>query len=465
MTLQPHRLPEAMLTALAAGAGGPQAMRALADIQLSRNRMFARTIVELARRTGHPQAGEAGEAYRLLAEVEQVAPAAVRDVLCYPTVAAWMSGTASLLRGTTSGSAPNPGWLGSVVAAAAVRARLPIRIPSYHAPVRGAALVLPSLGTATLPAEGTLDIRVHADGVTLARGGHRLHLPTEADPEADLEDGAEDGAEGGAAAGSGTCPPGWAGLPRILAGSGNLRVDARLDGPSWEVLPGGSLDARILTTPGALDTELWRRRIGAGWRLLARHHTEVADEAALMVRAFVPLLAAPDGGMVSGTFRSAYGAVAMSLPPDARVVALTLAHELQHAKLVAVMDSFALVTPGPEQLFYAPWRSDLRPLGALLHGAYAHVGVAAFWRTQQRVEETAEDVFEAQVAFARWRSAAWAATDAVLGTGRLTPMGELMVDGMRATLRRFLAEPVPEAALGQAERVARSHLRRSAASR
>ncbi|MFG2054624.1 HEXXH motif domain-containing protein [Micromonospora sp. NPDC048930] len=461
-----HRLSEGMLRALASGGGGPEAVRALAAIRHSRDRLLTTALVELAHRSGHPQAAAASQAYRVLAEIEHVVPEAVRRVLSYPTVGAWLAGTVrALLRPTAGPVAPSA--LGQVTAAAAVRAGVTTRVPAA-----GPLVVLPSLGQAWLPGdEDAFEVRAEPDGPVLCRGSHRVVLTRSGD-RSDGPDRAERPARTGLAAGPagavdasgavGATSAGWTPLHRIVTGAGPLRLAVTLDGPGWRLAPGDGPDPRLLATVGPAEHRRWRRRTEAGWSLLSRHHQAVAGEVAAAVRVLAPLRRAPDG-LVSGTFRDAFGAVAMSLPPDATALAVTLAHEVQHAKMVGLMSAFQLVEPGPDERFYAPWREDPRPLGALLHGTYAHLGVAAFWQRQRRVEEHAESAFAAHVAFARWRVAAWEATDALARTGRLTAEGEVVLDGMRATLREFLAEPVPAAARRRADGLAAGHRRRSGA--
>ncbi|MFI7429902.1 aKG-HExxH-type peptide beta-hydroxylase [Micromonospora sp. NPDC049836] len=431
-----HRLPEEALRALAGGGGGPEAVRALAAIRYSRDRLLATALVELARRSGHPQAGAARQAYRALAEIERVAPEAVRRVLSYPVVGNWLAATVrALLRPTGAPVAPSA--LGQVAAAAAVRAGVTTRVPAA-----GPLLVLPSLGQVWLPGdEPVVEVRAGPDGPVLRRDGHRVPLTRAGDPPDDPR------------------RP-WNPLHRISTGSAPLRLAVTLDGPGWRLATGDGPDPRLLPQLGPAEHRRWRRRCSAGWALLSRHHQAVAGEVAAAVRVLAPLRGAPDG-LVSGTFRDAFGAVAMSLPPDATALAVTLAHEVQHAKMAALMSAFRLTEPGRDDRFYAPWRDDPRPLGALLHGTYAHLGVAAFWRRQRRVEEHPDAAFAAQVAFARWRAAAWEATEALARTGRLTEAGELVLDGMRGTLQEFLAEPVPAAARRRADALAAGHRRRS----
>src|SRR5262249_53080652 len=127
-----------------------------------------------------------------------------------------------------------------------------------------------------------------------------------------------------------------------------------------------------------------------------------------------------------------------------------------HAKLAALMDLFRLVEPGGE-LYYAPWRTDPRPLPALLQGAYAHLGVAGFWRIQRRLECEAGLARRAEVEFARWRAAAEQATRAILESGRLTSIGSEFVTAMAERLTRWRDEPVPPGAQAEAARLLHDH--------
>ncbi|WP_372470749.1 aKG-HExxH-type peptide beta-hydroxylase [Nonomuraea aurantiaca] len=91
----------------------------------------------------------------------------------------------------------------------------------------------------------------------------------------------------------------------------------------------------------------------------------------------------------SGTSRTAMGCVALARPRCARSLAASLAHEVQHAKLSVLFYLLDLVLATENDRFYAPWRHDHRPLTGLLHGTYAHLGVADFWQRQRYVDGTA----------------------------------------------------------------------------
>ncbi|MGW3231382.1 aKG-HExxH-type peptide beta-hydroxylase [Kitasatospora sp. NPDC001095] len=196
------------------------------------------------------------------------------------------------------------------------------------------------------------------------------------------------------------------------------------------------------------DAELarWERRLAEAWEILVRRHRRHARALAACVTTVVPLLPAPGGEVVSAAARRAYGAVAASLPDDPVLLALALVHEFLHVQLGALMDLVPLHRPNGPAVYHAPWRPDPRPAGALLQGAYAHLGVADFWRAEAAagvaagagaalgsgagsgaaLGSGAGDAARAARAhgeFARWRTHTLAAGQTLLSCGELTPDG------------------------------------------
>ena len=90
-----------------------------------------------------------------------------------------------------------------------------------------------------------------------------------------------------------------------------------------------------------------------------------------------------------------------------------LVHEFQHLKLCGLQDMMPLMEPCDERV-YAPWRPEPRPVGGLLQGVYAHLGIARFWGAQWHVETEPDDILRAQVMFERWRSMIEPATATLL---------------------------------------------------
>lgn len=278
----------------------------------------------------------------------------------------------------------SPGGLVNIVAAAAIIAgrSLSVLVPASEQ------FVLPSLGTVRRPLSGLVGV----DGLD------------------------------------------WEPTPRLDVGDG---VSFELD--LWQA---GGQELRVAT---GVDVPRWRDVLSATWQELCRHHSPVAAELAEVVRVLTPLRPSASG-VNSATLADAFGCVFLSLGPDVPTVAVTLAHELQHQKLVVLMDLFALVEPGGEARFYAPWREDPRPLVGLLHGVYAHLGVAGFWRRAGRETD-----------FARWRAAALEAAGTMMESPGLTRLGRDFTAGMMSVLAEWCAEPVAPAALAEANRLAAEH--------
>ncbi|WP_246030087.1 aKG-HExxH-type peptide beta-hydroxylase [Saccharothrix variisporea] len=228
----------------------------------------------------------------------------------------------------------------------------------------------------------------------------------------------------------------WQPTPRVeVPGGPTFLLEGWIDGGPPTRLP----------VSEDIDVARWQEAIAGAWAILASDHEDVAAEFATAITALTPL-DSPRSGINSATHADAFGCIFLSLPEDPETTAMTLAHELQHTKLVALMDLFPLVTPDSGERFYAPWREDPRPAIGLLHGAYAHLGVAGFCRKVGR-----------DVEFARWRSAALEVSNTLLASSALTDLGRDFVHGMASTLSSWCAEPVSEAARAQADLLAEEH--------
>ncbi|MDH6706432.1 hypothetical protein P3T27_003155 [Kitasatospora sp. MAA19] len=177
--------------------------------------------------------------------------------------------------------------------------------------------------------------------------------------------------------------------------------------------PAGPLDS--------VELGRWEERLAQAWQILVRRHRRHAEAVAACVTTVVPLRPAPGGEAVSAAARRAYGGVAASLPGDPVLLALALVHEFLHVQLGALLDLVPLHRPNGAAVYHAPWRPDLRPVGALLQGTYAHLGVADFWRAEAAAGEG--DRARAEREFARWRAHTGAAAGTLLASGELTGAG------------------------------------------
>ncbi|MEU6153027.1 HEXXH motif-containing putative peptide modification protein [Actinosynnema sp. NPDC047251] len=250
-------------------------------------------------------------------------------------------------------------------------------------------------------------------------------------------------------------------LPTLGVLTGDPRGKVDVGGLTWRPtprveVPGGptfllersrEIGSSAARLPLAEDPDVprWQEGLTGAWAVLTRDHGAVAAEIAAAITVLTPLRR-PAEGVNSATHADAYGCVFLSLPHDPVVTAMTLAHELQHTKLVALMDLFRLVVPDSGKRYYAPWRDDPRPAHGLLHGAYAHLGVAAFCRRAGR-----------EVEFARWRTASLDVAETLLAGAELTTVGRDFVQGMANTLSSWRTTPITPAAQAEADRLAADH--------
>lgn len=417
-----HRLPRHVFDALAAGGGGEPAARVLTQAELSKHVALLRGVLASARAAGGEQARLTGRGYDLLAKAHRHDPVAAETVIRSPAVGAWAR--QAILSSGTSPIRPEaqPGRMGAVAAAAAIRAGFPAEIGVP--PVSGT-VILPTLGAAQANGE-TVVVWTRPGSSQVRSASYQVELPE--DPHQDAV--------------------GWQGLRQVRTGSLDILID---DLDPFRMRESGSLAPRLTVAQAGDLTECLRN----GWRILESHHPAVAAEIATIVTAIVPYLT-PQEGQVSASAAENFGAIALSSSDDPSLCAAILAHEIQHLKLSAVLDLVSLTLPDDDQRFYAPWRTDPRPVSGLLQGAYAFLGVSAFWR-RQRQFEGGRARLRADTEFARWRAAAAMVASTLCSTNLLTAAGRAFVERMKLTLAPWQGEPVlPEARIA-ARRAAEAH--------
>ncbi len=413
-----HSVPSADFRALATGRGGATVIARLAAAQASRRMLRLRLIVDEARNLPPDQAASLHRGYDLLTLAQEQDPVAAAKVLMYPSVGAW---SASCLRGLRASdwspgeSAGMIGHLAAVAASAAASTGLEFQI---DVPTRSGAILLPALGRAQF-ADDRADAGIVRGGSGTTQvivGRHAVVVPADASSDQD----------------------GWHGLRRLRSTAEDLTIELVLDDlDPFRACYGFPVDDR-LSVPMLAD---WRQRVDEAWSILVRLHPWYATAIQAGLSCLVPLRAGPGGKGVSTTSSDAFGACALSFPPDAQTLAVTLVHEFQHAKLGALHDLVPLHTATPDVRYYSPWRDDPRPLHGLLHGAYAYLGVTDVWRAQRRTStRTAFDDF----GFARWRAPTLGAVRDIERSGLLTSAGRALVAGMRSRLVPWQAEPVAD---------------------
>jgi HEXXH motif-containing protein len=426
-------LPEAAFTELADGGGSPATMRRLGDAQGSKHLMLLHAIAEAA--TG-PESGPAAfrAGYEQLARIRDTAPGAAAWLLGLPHLGGWVHDTLIHL---DQGTAADFGHFACLVAAAAIRAGLPVDL---DVPVRDGRVRLPGLGSLLVASEKSW-VRLRSDGEQVTVGDEFAAEARRLAP--DDGTGAPDDGTGA----------GWSGTPAIRAVGGGVAWTLLLEtgDPYLDRYP---LPMRTAMPAGEVAD--WREQVRSAWQIVAGRHRWAAEPMADVISVIVPLTPRSDTDLVSATTPAAYGAIATSWPPDEVTLAETLVHEFQHVKLCGLLDMVPLATSGDERV-YAPWRQDPRPAGGLLQGIYAHLGIVRFWQAQQHAETDPDGVLRAQVLFARWRPAIGETVQTLLETGSLTPAGVRFAERLRARGQQLMSAPVPAQAGRIAAEVALDH--------
>jgi HEXXH motif-containing protein len=278
-------------------------------------------------------------------------------------------------------------------------------------------LPLPTLGSARLPlprgAPAQVDVR--RGRVTMSGGGVTVVVP--ADPGTDSDR--------------------WSGLRHVTAEADGIGVRIALD----DLDPyRGRHHLPAADRLASRDAARWAELFAAAWRLLTRYAPARARELAGGLTSMVPLTGQGRGLAASATAKGGFGSFGLTPPASAHDLVITLVHEFQHSKLNAVLDLIPLYDMSARDTYFAPWRTDPRPVGGLLHGVYAFAGVADTWHLLRRAPELGE---LAEQEFATVRVQVEHAVGTLLGSSHLTPAGRRFVTGVDATLRQLMSVPLP----------------------
>jgi uncharacterized protein len=357
----------------------------------------------------------AADAWSLIRELDRKAPASVRTVFEHPFARAW---AARLLESKTpcgNACGPESAHLAGFAIAAAIRAgvaaelSIPLLDGVAHLPTLGACdMGAPNARTAVISTkDGAWEIR--ADGI-VKRG--RYGDPSAADPNWQTPHRTSTGGEV-----DGTDVNGL--------GDGFLLddLDPFRDCYGWEVSPRLPDDAAAT----------WIIMLPAAVKALDEWSPEYAEQVRTSVRTVVPLIAEAAGAERSATSRHAFGSIAAALPEHPRALAMLLVHESQHLLLDTVFDMYDLSDETDTRTFTVGWRSDPRPIPAVLHGIFAHIGMAEVWSARRRDPlDKAADAHATARKYAQW---AQDALDELTGCGALTPVGERFAERLSIRLR------------------------------
>jgi HEXXH motif-containing protein len=430
-----HRVPSEIFDLLAGGDG--DTLGVLRAGQRSKRLLLLHELISMARSrtSGIFTEGRIAEAYGVLIDAQCRSRHSVDELLLHPHVGAW---AAHCLRRLVSEEGVSPadlGHLGAVAASAALRAGRSFEVSTF---IRDGSVMFPTFGLARLKTTyGWCRARSRPDagGVEISAAGTTTAVPFE--ESAGVESS-------------------WLPLRRLHSEAAGVEASVWLDDL------GPYRDCDQLRVTARLDEtafEDWQAKLDEAWSLLVRDHRARAEAIAAGVTSLVPLLPSEAAPELSATCHEAVGAVAMTPPKSSLTLALALVHEFQHTKLSALLDLVPLVERSPRRLFYAPWRSDPRPLRGLLQGAYAYLGLAGFWEVHRGRagprDPTNDD--QAHFEFAMLRDQMTEAVGALQVSGWLTEPGRRFVEGMSRRLSQFHNLPVPPAPLSLARAAHRDH--------
>jgi len=436
-----YRLSTADLRGLVTGRDQLAVLRLLRTAELSKHQLFLAALMrEVAQTRSAEYATTLLPAYQLLADIEKREPKVVRTLLASSQFGGWVSDclrhlTSPVDTRSNTGAplATDLGQLAVIAATAALRTGRPFDL---SVPLRHGALTFPDFGTAYPGATTAWEwgrARFDTQGGQVMSSVSTVQIPATTDPPQSF---------GGD----------WSSITRLTTEAGGLRFKVVLDDRD-PFLDCYGIDRAPVTADGLV---IWQRLLDQTWDILARGHRRYATMIAAVVRALVPLARPAPMRPVSSTAASAFGAIALSLPDDALTMAEVLVHEFQHGVLSAVMDIVPLIDSGDSLPTYAPWREDARPVGSLVHGLFAHLGMARFWH-HQRGSGSADEQLRADVEFARWRTLLTEAAEVLASAGVLTEYGEEFLSAVRSVLTGWQDQTLPPLAVEYGEDLSLDH--------
>ncbi|MEE1794578.1 HEXXH motif domain-containing protein [Streptomyces sp. BE308] len=473
----PIRMPGPLFDEIAAGGGSREAVAFLVEGERTRRLLLLRELLDrLDEHPGILGPLDAAEIWPVLERAAARAPRPVERLLLSPQVGSWLAHTLRRLHGTASGP---PLWAdaGQLAAVAATAALLAGTGAELTLPARAATLSLPTLGLIRLPrppADAFHPVRVSVSSGTLTVRQEKTGRATSA--------GTGETRGGGTSGGTGgrqgdlvvvrpltdpesahwlpvhrlpVHPPAQAG-PRAGTGPHQVQLD--------DIDPYRDLDEPIAPSRvGPEELSRWQDLFRDALSVLRRDDAEAGALRPEEISRIVPWhpqdsgrkLPVPAAGLSAST-GDAFGSMVVARPGNGLALAETLVHEFQHSKLGALLHLFPMLDDDRDERYYAPWRSDPRHLPGLLHGAYAFVGVAGFWR--DRMGDKAADPEElAPFQFALRRLQTRMVLRTLATRARLTGPGRRLVAGLTHTVDGWLREPVDGGAAERAGAAAAGH--------
>ena len=427
-----HLVSMASLDAMAAGCSDAAIAHQLSSANRSVQLTLLRAVLDRAREVAMAPLSPLDEAWSLLADAHKRDASTVDRVITHPRTGLW---AVNVLRRLQKDEGGPPlwaylGYLHQLAAAAAIRTGHDFRL---RVPVWQGAVLFPTLGLADVRSRREWDFaQVHGDrGTVLVRGpAGSVQIPADHTTDGD----------------------GWLGMRVLRANDCELWCDDLDPYREFEEpVPPQRLSVQ--------EKDQWAESLRETWQMLTEHHPGIAAELAVGMTTLVPHATTDRGTPYSASHHDAFGAVVMSLPPDATTFAETLVHEFQHSKFGVLLKLIDMLEPGAdndEPRLYAPWRDDPRPATGLLHGCVSFIGVTAFYR-ERAAAATGLSARAAQFEFAYRRVQSAQAARALLADAVPTAVGRRFLTTARDQLEEWGSDELPPDVQAAAARANADH--------
>ena len=368
-----HGLSDDDFRELAAGYGSTTAIGQLIQGQRTLRRALLGAVyraADTAPGVPVPARDVVRTAWAVLAAADQERPGALDTVLAHPYVRVWAVRCLERLKQSPPAGEPDPaqerelaaglGYLGAIAAVTAIRADDKTEVT---VPVTSGAIHLPTLGrlvVGTEPGRGPHEAIFITDGNTasirIGEGCWEIaHTDLLSGEPSSVVSRGGDGAAG------------WQPVRRLTAPGFSVALEDTDPYRDCHQRP----PACRLT-----DTEMarWQHYFAAAWQEIKRGFPGYAPAIGAGLTVLMPMSPVLPGRAVSAA-RHAFGAIGMALPADPATLAQLLVLQFQRVKLHAVLDLFDLYDSADPELYPVPWEEEPRPLGGLLHEAYARLAV------------------------------------------------------------------------------------------
>lgn len=128
------------------------------------------------------------------------------------------------------------------------------------------------------------------------------------------------------------------------------------------------------------NSNAWEIELERSLSLIEDINPSLYSEIRDIISVVIPVVSDHQDVHLSSSFAAIMGSFYLSYTQDPVVLSEAIVHEYYHNKLnlIFMLDEIVL-NKNDGNIFYSPWRRDLRPITGLLHGCFAFYGVVSYW--------------------------------------------------------------------------------------